>query len=139
MKPKDRYTTQIIVLCLCLLLLSGVAYLFSPKLHILFYNSDFSKDLKGTIRCTFIATIQNSHHLRMQLLVPYKDRKHWIEIKEALPKVKNDFILAINQEGMEDIVRRRDFEVIRSLLLKTFNQNLTRPVDNVYFENFFYD
>ena len=91
------------------------------------------------MRCTFISTVHNSHYLRMQLAVPYKDRKHWIEIKKVLPRVKNEFILAINQEGMEEIVRDRDFEAIRSLLLRTFNQNLRRPVDNIYFENFFYD
>ena len=140
MKRVHSHSTQLIIVCLCLLLLFGLAYLFRSELHISFpHKSDLTKPLKGTMRCTFISTIQNSHYLRMQLAVPYKDRKHWIEIKKALPKVKNEFILAVNQEGMEGVVRDRDFETIRSLLLRTFNRNLKRPVDNVYFESFFYD
>ncbi|RLB33504.1 MAG: hypothetical protein DRH12_18325 [Deltaproteobacteria bacterium] len=142
MKQKDKYYKQALIICLVFLIILMLAYFFRSRLHIsisLPEKSELTKPLKGTMRCTLISTIQDSHYLRMQLVVPYKDRKHWIEIKKVLPRVKNEFIMAINQEGMEEVVRERNFDVIRSLLLSTFNRNLKRPIDNVYFENFFYD
>jgi len=142
MKLDSSHLRAILFICSACVLLITLAYFVGSHLHFsikLPEKSDLTKPLGGTMRCTFISTVSNSHHLRMALAVPYKDQKHWMEIKKALPRLKNEFIMAINQEGMEAIVRDRDFEVIRSLLLRTFNRNLKRPVDNIYFENFFYD
>lgn len=142
MEKKPIHFRSILIACLCFALFLTLTFVFRYKIHIplkLAGKSDLTKPLKGTMRCTFISTVQDSHCLRMQVAVPYKDRKHWIEIKNALPRIKNEFIIAINQEGMDSILRERNFKAMRSLLKKTFNKNLKRPVDTIYFESFFYN
>ena len=142
MKRKSSHHRIILMGFVPFLLLLALAYFFRYEFNIsiqLPQESDLTKSLSGTMQCTLISNIQDSHYLRMKLAVPYRDRKQWVEIRNALPKIKNQFIMAISQEGVEEIVQERDFESMRSLLLQIFNKNLERPLDNIYFENFFYD
>ena len=141
---KKNHRNFFTIMTLLLVIVGGMVllYQFRNELHLsilLPKKSDLTKPLKGTMRCTMISTVEEAHYLRMQLAIPYKDRKQWMEIKKALPSIKNEFILVMNEEGMELILRERDFETLRRLLLRTFNRHLKKPVDNIYFESFFYD
>ncbi len=95
--------------------------------------------LKGTVRCTLISSVNDTQHLRMELAIPYKSRNQWVEIRKAVPRLKHEFMMSMQTKGLEEVVKRRDFNTLRSHLLRLINRHLKNPVEEIYFESFFVD
>ncbi len=78
-------------------------------------------------------------HLRLKLHIPCKDRKQKNDLLRKMPKIKNELIMSMSGDEMELSIKNRDFNAVRKHLLQVFNNHVTKPLEELYFESFFFD
>jgi len=78
-------------------------------------------------------------HLRLKLHIPCKDRKQKNDLLRKMPKIKNELIMSMSGDEMELSVKNKDFNAVRKHLLQVFNNHVAKPLEELYFESFFYD
>jgi len=78
-------------------------------------------------------------HLRLKLHIPCKDRKQKNDLLRKMPKIKNDLIMSMSGDEMELSIKNKDFNAVRKQLLQVFNNHVTTPLKELYFESFFYN
>ena len=134
----DRKALYLYIIVLCIVV---AFWVLKENLHVPseIFQLPGVGTLRGTVRCTLISPVGKSHYLRMELAIPYKDRTQWMDIREALPPFKHDFMLSMENSGIKAIVQKRDFETLRAHLLRLLNRHVKKPVEQVYFESFFLD
>jgi hypothetical protein len=72
------------------------------------------------------------------MLIPCENDVQKTQLENVMSQLKSDMIIHIDQEQMALWVRNRNFSAIKTKFLKIINQNLRKPVKDVYFETLNY-
>ncbi len=133
--------STICVVCFFVLFFSTLAivlYQYREEIHI----PDLSLHPVGkegeNIRCQFVTSI-GSKSLRMGFSIPFKDKKQKEHLLGELPRIKHDLLVSADTPDLVSLYEGRDFEAIKSHLLRVVNSHSGRPIKTIYFESFFYD
>lgn len=91
-----------------------------------------------TVSCRVVSNLGKNKLLRFDMLIPCEDKKQKKEINKQMPQVKNDLLVYLDRDEMEQWVKDRDFTSIKRELLRIVNQHSKRPVKAIYFDKFIY-
>ena len=78
-------------------------------------------------------------HLRLKLHIPCNDKEQKNDLIRKMPKIKNELIMSMSGDEMELSIKNKDFNAVRKHLLQVFNNHVTKPLKELYFESFFYN
>jgi hypothetical protein len=90
------------------------------------------------VACVILSKIGDKH-LRMGFVVHVEDREHQEALLQKLPMIKHDLLVSANKPEWALWYELRDFDRIRHQLLKVINVHSSKPVQDIYFESFYYD
>ncbi|MBL7181244.1 MAG: flagellar basal body-associated FliL family protein [Desulfobacterales bacterium] len=87
------------------------------------------------VKCSIVSNIGPQNILKMEMAIPYENKEQCMDLKRNMNRIKNDFIVRIEQQDMEAWVTQKDFAAIKSEYIKIINQNISKPVQNLYFKS----
>lgn len=88
------------------------------------------------VKSTVISNIGGQNILKFEMAIPYENVEQRRDLKRKMKKIKDDFLVHIEQRKMEEWVKQRDFEAIRNEYLKIINKHTDKPIENLYFKSF---
>ena len=77
--------------------------------------------------------------LGLILASPYNNSNQQAQLYKYEPKIKNDFLMQVDEEKIKEWVTKRDFREIKATFRNIVNKYLDEPVKEVYISNFFYE
>ena len=95
-------------------------------------KNDYARYVKSSV----ISNIGGQNFLKLEMAIPYENLEQRRDLKRKMNKIKDDFIVNIEQKKMEEWVKQRDFAAIRNEYLKIINQHTDKPIKNLYFKSF---
>ena len=88
------------------------------------------------VKSSVISNIGGQDILKLEIAIPYENIEQRRDLKRKMKKIKDDFLVHIEQRKMEEWVKERDFAAIRNEYLKIINQHTDKPIENLYFKSF---
>lgn len=140
MIEKDDFFVTIFLIGL-VLALSATAYYYREEIR----TSKISRDKAGrlfysesrmNVKPTLFANI-GTKHLRLKLNIPCKDKEQKDELLRKMPRIKHELLMSMNSKEVELSIEQKNFKAIRKHLLQVFNNHVTEPLEELYFEGFF--
>lgn len=90
------------------------------------------------VTCVLVARV-GERDLRMGFFMPTEDRDQRDDLLQKLPVIKHDILISTGRPEFLSALELRDFDSIREHLLITVNQYAKNPVDDLYFESYYFD
>lgn len=90
------------------------------------------------VGCLLVAKV-GERHLRMGFVMPAANREDRDDLLQKLPVIKHDLLMSANHPDLVHSLELRDFDAIRNHVLRTVNHHIKRPVDQVFFESYYFD
>jgi flagellar basal body-associated protein FliL len=92
-----------------------------------------------TVACKVVSNMgTNGLLLRFNMVIPCEDKDQKADLTKQMSRVKSDLLVHLDQAEMARWVRERNFESIKSELLKIVNRHSKRPVNEIFFDSFNY-
>ncbi len=95
-------------------------------------DDGYSRHVKHSV----VLNIGERNFLKMEIAIPYENMEQSIDLKRKMKKIHNDILVSFDHKEMEEWVKQRDFEAIKSKYLKIINQHTDKPVKDLYFKTF---
>lgn len=122
---------------------SGFALVYHHRESItipIYFGKYAKKDKEAIdgINCEVVANIGKQYVLQMNFKIPYKSKKQRKDLSHNLPGIKSRFLMTLDPEKIDRWVQERNFKAFRTEFLEIVNRFADPPVDNVYFDKFYY-
>jgi flagellar basal body-associated protein FliL len=96
------------------------------------------KTASHTVKCRLFSNLGTNDYLMLEMAIPYRDKDQQADLKGKLGTIKSDFLTNINQQKMERWIQERNYDAIKSELLKVINTHTKSPVEHIYFDSLIY-
>jgi flagellar basal body-associated protein FliL len=132
--------TSAAVLIMGILILTGIAvkhyhlHCYLPT----FANKKAVEKEERILRKSMVFEFGSGRSLGIKLAIPCKDDAQRKALVANLPRIKTDLIMMNNPKKMEEQVSNRDMQGIKNQLLETINHYTQEPIEQLYFESFYY-
>jgi len=132
-----------IVLSVFVLIAICVAAFIYHNEKINFHNISMlrqKKDENGSnyIKCRLFSNLGNQNYLMLQMAIPYENKTQYSDLSQKIDRIKSDMLTNIDQEEMNKWVKERNYDAIKSELLKVINKHAKKTIEHIYFESFLY-
>ena len=125
------------------LLVLGAVVLNQYKQEIVISNLSLSQNktkkkdyYSRFVESSVISNIGGQNILKLEMAIPYENIEQRRDLNRKMRKIKDDFLVRVEQRKMEEWVQQRDFAAIRNEYLKIINQHTDKPIENLYFKSF---
>lgn len=125
------------------LLVLGAVVLNQYKQEIVISNLSLSQNktkkkdyYSRFVESSVISNIGGQNILKLEMAIPYENSEQRRDLKRKMRKIKDDFLVHVEQRKMEEWVQQRDFAAIRNEYLKIINQHTDKPIKIIYFKSF---
>jgi len=131
------------VLSVLLLIAICVAVFIYPNETINFHKISMlkqKKDVNGSnyIKCQILSNLGNQNYLMLEMAIPYENKTQYTDLSQKIGRIKSDMLTNIDQEEMNKWVKERNYDAMKSELLKVINKHTKKTIEHIYFESFLY-
>jgi len=131
------------VLSVLVLIAICVAVFIYPNETINFHNISMlkqKKDVNGSnyIKCQILSNLGNQNYLMLEMAIPYENKTQYTDLSQKIGRIKSDMLTNIDQEEMNKWVKERNYDAMKSELLKVINKHTKKTIEHIYFESFLY-
>ena len=98
------------------------------------------KDENGSnyIKCQLFSNLGNQNYLMLEMAIPYENKIQYTDLNQKIDRIKSDMLTNMDQEEMNKWVKERNYDAIKSELLKVINKHTKKTIEHIYFESFLY-
>jgi len=83
--------------------------------------------------------VGHNNTLGLALASPYKNSKQQSQLRKYETRIKNDFLMEVDEATLKEWVKKRNYRDIKSKFRKIVNKYLDEPVPEIYLSSFFYE
>jgi hypothetical protein len=75
----------------------------------------------------------------IELATPYSSKRQMTDILKKEVKIKNDFLMNVEENDIKKWVKTKNFMAIKTKFIQITNNYLDEPIEKVYLSRFFYE
>ena len=108
-------------------------------------NNNFKKEYLNPLRNHKVVITRlhigfgSNGSVGIEMATPYDNKRLQERLLKEETRIKNDFIMSVNEEEISGWVKRRNFNDLKSEFIRIVNQYVDEPVKEVYISKFFYE